>query len=129
MPYIYSTLTNDVDYATYKYDTPLANGHKQARLDRSIIIKGGTNVATPIKRRGGEPDTPIGVRTEVTREEMALLMENETFLEHMKKGFIKEDSRKVDPEKLAAKMDIKDPSRPRTPETDKASRIPVAQVA
>ncbi len=129
MPYIYSTLTNDVNYPTYKYDSPLANGHRQARIDRSIIIKGGTNVATPVKRRGGEPETPIGIMTEVSREDMEELMKNENFLAHLERGFIKVDNRKVDAEKQAAKMDLKDPSRPRTPDTDKESKIPVAQIS
>ncbi len=126
--HVYSTLANDVNYAVYAYDTPLANGHRNARKIRDVIIKGGTNVAAPIKRRGGEPYTPIGVRTEVSKDEYEHLMQDSTFKDHMERGFIKVENRKLDAEKAAVKMDLADKSSPKTPETDKQARLPVAKI-
>ena len=126
--HIYSTLTNDVNYGIYDYDTPTAAGHRNARLVRGILIKGGTNVAIPVKRRGGEPETPIGVRTEVSKEDYELLLQDSVFQGHVDRGFIRVEQKKFDPEKAAAKMDLKDLSRPRTPETDKEARLPTAKI-
>ncbi len=128
MPHVYSTLTNDVNYGIYEYDTPLANGHRNARLVRGILVKGGTNVAMPLHKGRGIPYTPIGVRTEVSREDAEILMQDEAFLSHLKHGFVRIESKKTDPEKYAVKMDLKDISRPRTPETDMESKKPVASI-
>ncbi len=126
--HIYSTLANDVNYAVYAYDTPLANGHRNARKVKDIIIKGGTNVAVPIKRRGGEPYTPVGVYTEVSNEEYEHLAQDSTFKEHLDRGFVRVENRKVNTEKAVTKMDLKDKASPKTPETDKEARIPVAKI-
>jgi hypothetical protein len=104
--YVYSTLTCDNHFTIYannsNRDLPV--------IERSILIKGGHNVATK------HLYTPKGVMTEVSDEDMAVLQEDYHFKEQMKHGFITIERKKVEPEKVAKDMTDRDGSSPKTPE-------------
>ena len=107
--YVYSTLTCDQRYTAWEKgggDIPVEAG--------SVLIKGGSNVAD------ARVITRIGVRTEVTDEEYALLLENEVFKLHFDNGFITVEEKKVDPEVVAADLVSRDASAPIT-ENDAAA--------
>jgi hypothetical protein len=95
--YIYSTLTTDVTYALYG-ESP-ANG-APAIVKASVFIAGKANVINK------NLITPMGVMTKVSDEELSLLKENHTFKRHVDSGFIKIETRKVDPEVVAPDMQI-----------------------
>lgn len=106
--YVYSTLSNDQCYTKYRTgenDIPV--------VESQILIKGGTNVAQGQETR---LFTPMGVATKVTEEELAILKDNPVFRQHEANGFIKYDSRNVNPEKIAATMVTRDKSAPMVPE-------------
>lgn len=106
--FIFSTLTSDQIYAMWS--PPPAGG--VARIERQVKIKGGANVASKLLV------TPVGVRTQVTEEELDLLEKNHTFNRHVAGGFIQVRKDKVDPEvAVAADMEQRDKSAPYTPES------------
>ena len=75
--YIYSTLTADQIYTSYKTSP---NGVPTATS--KVLIKGGANLMTK------HMVTPRGVVTEVTPEELAELRTNEVFKLHLSNGFL-----------------------------------------
>lgn len=104
MPHIFSTLANDQLYANWvpgPADTPIRGA--------SILIRGGTGVAND------RLITPLGVATQVTDTELAELEKNTVFLEHRRDGFIRVQTKRADPEKVASDMNLKDRSAPLTP--------------
>lgn len=107
MPYVYSTATCAGAYIEYAPDTNKNAGY--AKEIRRVTIQGGHGVATK------NLITPKGVMTKVTEEELDFLLKNESFLRHMKAGFMSYDKNKVDPEKKAASMAKGDNSAPLTP--------------
>lgn len=99
--YIYSTLTSDQLYTSYKSST---NG---VPLPTSkILIRGGANLMTK------HLVTPQGVVTEVTAEELAELRKNEVFKLHVENGFIQVSDAKKDIEKAVTEMEGRDQSAP-----------------
>ena len=107
--YIYSTLTADNAYAIYDYKQVNSDPNALPVLTRTITIKGGHGVANR------NFITPRGVITEVSDEELALLLEDYHFKQHMENGFITVESVKAEPEKVAANMTDRDGSAPMTP--------------
>jgi hypothetical protein len=106
MNYVYSTLTCDTAYATYeKNRTQDVNIVK-----RKIVIKGGAGIANKFMQ------TPRGVATPVTDEQLAVLKDNPVFKRHLERGFLLIDAKKVAVEKKVANMTKKDKSAPVTPE-------------
>lgn len=107
MPYVYSTLTADTAYATYNKgggDIPLQG--------ETILIKGGANTADK------SIVTPAGaVITEVTKDQLDKLMNNDVFQRHVERKFISFMDGKVDGEVAVAKedMEARDDSAPITP--------------
>ncbi len=99
--YIYSTLTADQLYTSYKSSV---NGIPQ--VTAKILIRGGANLMTKALV------TPQGVVTEVTAEELAELRRNEVFKLHEKNGFITVSEAKHEVEKVAADMTGRDQSAP-----------------
>lgn len=99
--YIYSTLTADQLYTSYKASV---NGVPQATS--KILVKGGANLMTKALV------TPQGVVTEITPEELAELRTNEVFKLHEKNGFIKVSEAKTDVEKVVPDMVGRDQSAP-----------------
>ena len=104
MPYIYSTLSTDMDYASY---VPTASDVPD--VEKIIKIKGGANVANK------NIITPMGVMTSVTDEELALLEANGVFQIHKANGFITVEKKSDDVEKVTKNMTKKDKSAPLTP--------------
>lgn len=92
--YIYSTLTADQLYTNWK-----AGGADLSVPLGQVFIKGGHGLAD---KRG---DTPQGVVTEVTAEQLELLRANPDFRLHEANGFIHVvTGGKEDPEKVASDM-------------------------
>jgi hypothetical protein len=106
--YIYSTASQTTDFAIYTPTGPQQN----SRIERVITIKGGANVAT----RYPNLSTPLGVVTQVSDEDLAVLEKDYHFQQAVKHGFYTVDKRKADPEKVAKNMAPKDRSAPRTPD-------------
>jgi hypothetical protein len=101
--YVFSTLANDQNYTNWVKgggDVPI-KGH-------AVMIKGGTGVAN------NRLITPLGVSTEVTEFDLEELKKNPSFLEHQKDGYITVQNKKMDTEKVASNMNLKDESAPMT---------------
>lgn len=107
MNYVYSTLTCDNTYNVY--DNEGANKELPLKL-RSILIKGGTGIATK------HLITPMGIVTSVTDEELAILEKDEVFQQQAKAGFLIVSKTETNPEKIAADMVTRDGSAPYVPE-------------
>lgn len=111
--YITSTMTADNTYHMY------LSVAGEAQVLKSVLIKGGSNVASIIN---GVLRTQVGVETEVTEEELTLLNADPTFKAHKDNGFITIAEKSRDPEvTVAAGMEYKDKSAPKTPEDFKDS--------
>ena len=104
--YIYSTLANGQKYQNWTS----ADG---VNIPGPFVnIKGGAGIAID----GGQAAiwTPLGVCTEVTEDQMAILEANESFKNHVKLKFIVVREKKADAEKVAADMNRKDNGAPVT---------------
>lgn len=66
--------------------------------------------------------TPLGVATEVSKEELALLEKNPVFQMHKENGYIIVQDKKADAEKVASNMQGNDGSAPLTPSNYKSKR-------
>lgn len=120
--YVYSTLAADVSYNHYVHSGLVQSlvpgvAPKATQLpviQKSILIKGGSGVAPAGIRR---LETPLGVATSVSEEELELLEKNDVFQLHMKNGFIQVRRKKIDAEIVVADgMESRDVSAPVTPE-------------
>lgn len=107
LPYIYSTMTCGTTFAVYAPKTDL---NALSRVVKRIDIKGGHGLKNP-----QAIDTPIGVVTKVTDEELELLEQMVAFRQQVESGFLVVDKKQGDPEKKAASMNPKDNSAPLTP--------------
>lgn len=109
MPQVASTLSSDVKYHLWKTEK---NGGGVNTTAGHVLVRGGHGVAH--KRDNGGIDTPIGVITHVTDDELKLLLADEVFQTHQKNGFVRiiETERKVEPEKAAKDLEAKDQSAP-----------------
>lgn len=107
MPYIYSTMTCGTTFAVY---APKTDPNSLSRVVKRIEIKGGHGLKNP-----QAIDTPIGVVTKVTDEELELLEQMVAFRQQVESGFLVVDKKQGDPEKKAASMNPKDNSAPLTP--------------
>lgn len=99
MPTIYSTLTEPQQYTKYE-----SSGDTH-RVVASVRIEGGHG-----KANHKSLITPLGVATEVTDEQLAILMENSSFLKHKDRGYITITGKREDSEKVAADMTSSDGS-------------------
>lgn len=95
--YVYSTLSNDQNYALEAGGT--------------VFIAGKANIMTR------QMYTPRGRVTDITDEQYVLLRKNHVFQLHEKNGFIAVEEIKADPEKVATNMEASDLSAPDTPES------------
>lgn len=77
--YVHSTASQDMTYPIYS-----EGQQNQARIIKSIIIKGRANVTDPRTLF-----TPTGAVTEVSEEDLALLKKSDAFQRHVLKGFMK----------------------------------------
>lgn len=103
--FVFSTLSNSNIYTAHEKgpaDLPIETGR--------VFIKGGAGVANK------HLITPLGVMTEVDENQMTLLNNNSSFLEHKKRGFITVQSKAHDIEKVVTEMERRDNSAPVIPE-------------
>lgn len=101
--YVYSTLSSSQRYTAY-------DGNKDLpRAQKSVLIKGGANVADK------HFQTPRGVVTQITEEQLAFLKKDPMFQRHVERGFITYDEKRVDVEKVASNMEGRDTSSPLEP--------------
>lgn len=107
MPFVYSTLTNSNCFVVY---APKTDPNALSRIVHRIEIHGGHGMKHPKAF-----DTPQGVVTKVTDEQLKLLMSSSSFKRQIAAGFISVDDKKIDTEKKAADMADKDASAPMTP--------------
>lgn len=113
MPFIYSTLTCSNSFVIY---APKTDPKALSRIVKRIEIKGGHGMKNP---KG--MDTPRGVVTKITNEELELLLQNISFNRQVKAGFLAIDDKNVDTDKKVTDMAQKDGSAPMTPKDfDKA---------
>jgi len=124
MFYVYSTATCPIDYVVYRKnssnDLGVIEKHPNGKPMR-VTIKGGHGVANK------NLVTPRGVVTQVSDEDMQLLLDDAIFQRHMKAGFMSYDKKNVDPEKKAASMEDKDGSAPLTPKDFEESENSTAE--
>jgi hypothetical protein len=101
--YVFSTLANDQNYTNW-----LKGGGDVPIKCHNVMIKGGTGVAN------NRLITPLGVATEVTEFDLEELNKNSCFLEHQKDGYVRVRNKKMEAEKVASDMNLKDESAPMT---------------
>lgn len=98
--FIYSTLSNDQAYTQY------VKGTEVPQVEHTINIAGKANVA------GKHFLTPLGMVTEITEEDLAILKGNQMFQIHEANGFITYSNTKADPDTVASDMTGRDASAP-----------------
>lgn len=105
MNYVYSTLTCDNAYTVYEKTT---GGLTIPKAE--VVINGGTGLANK------HLITPLGMVTNITDDELAMLKENPVFIEHVKNGFliVQEGGKAEDAEKVASDMSTDSGSSPLT---------------
>jgi hypothetical protein len=118
--HVYSTLSAPQHYQNYG-DSP--NDMKPHDGD-GVRINGGSNIAHQDRASGVY--TPLGVRTEVTADQLAYLRQNKLFLDHEKRGHIKVMDKKMDGEKAAGDMETRDKSAPLVPQDFEEGKEPTA---
>jgi hypothetical protein len=107
MPFIFSTLTCTNTFAVF---APKSDPKALSRVVKRIAILGGHGTKNP-----AGIDTPQGVVTKITDEELDLLQSMVGFRQQVEAGYIVVDKKNADPEKKAASMNPKDGSAPLTP--------------
>lgn len=105
MPWIYSTVTGPMRFVEYEIPK---NERQLATVKREVTIKGGANL--PLKSL----ETPAAVATEVSNEELAFLMNNDSFKDGCSKGFLRVEAHKFEPQVVANDMTPKDGCAPKT---------------
>ena len=103
MPYIYSTLTGDQEYALYEPAKDM-DFRRIPKPLKTVLIYGGANV---LDKRFC---TPKGVATHVTDDDLKILEQIKAFQKHKKDGFVTVDKAKHDAEKVAKDMSERDRS-------------------
>lgn len=104
MPYVYSTMSNSVDYTEYRHE-------KDLNIPvRTVTVQGGANV--PNKALV----TPLGVATRISDEDLEFLKKHPVFIQHEKAGFIMVKEKRFNPEVVAADMKGRDRSAPYVPQ-------------
>lgn len=101
--YVYSTLGQDVHYASWMHSAKGEQGDIQTQ-GPGVTIKGGTGVYD------GRLETPEGVLTIVSEEAMDHLNQDQVFQLHKNNGFLVVRESQVDPEVAAADMERRDGS-------------------
>lgn len=104
--YIYSTATQDNNYTAYEAER--IDGMNV--ISKQVLIKGGAGLMSK------HFVTPQGVATKVSDEDLEFLKSHIGFQDHLKAGFVKIDSRKMDIEKAIGDMNKRDRSAPIVPQ-------------
>lgn len=101
MPYVYSTLTSDQEYAVYPPAKDM-DTRKIVNPTVTILIHGGANMISK------NLVTPKGVVTKVTEGELTILESLSSFRKHKDRFFIRVEKTKTDPDRVANDMKGKD---------------------
>lgn len=124
--FVYSTMTNDMNYTMYAPRSDLGGPNVIAYVDgkpAQVLIKGKCNV---VDRQ--HLITPTGMVTKINAKQREILEQIPLFKQHQKAGFLKVEKVHVEPEQVAKKyMQPKDESAPLTPEDYKNSAGPKPQ--
>ena len=114
MPYILSKLSNSQCYTQYVKGVNDINN-----VCEKVVIKGGADV---INKKTLE--TPNGVVTEITKEQLEILKQNKDFNRHVENGFISIIENKISEDKKEEKaVEMpKDNSRQKTPKDYKKAK-------
>lgn len=105
MAFIYSTLTSDQYYCSYK--KPQTAGNVSTPIqDKGVLISGQANVTNK------NFITPESMMTEVTSSELEFLKCCGAFNRHVERGYIKIESKRLDSSDVAKTMAKKDKSAP-----------------
>lgn len=115
MPSVYSTASNDIFYGI-----PIVRPDGVAIQDRRVLVKGKATISP-----GKGLKTPLGMRTDVTQEELDFLMTVPSFNRHMKAGHITVTGGKKDPEEVVKDMVPNDKSSPKMVTAKASSETPV----
>ena len=102
MPYVYSTLSADQEYALYPSEL---DPKSIAKAEASIFIAGRANVLNPKTFL-----TPKGMCTSIGHEELAVLKKIPAFQRHVEAGYISVESKEAPVEKVVKNMTAKDAS-------------------
>ena len=102
MAFIYSTLSNSQLYTIYQNQ----DDNRLPKKVKTIHVEGGANI------RLKSLETPFGVVTEVSDEDLEHLEKNGVFQIHKKNGHIKVDKKKNEIEKAVSDMTRIDASAP-----------------
>lgn len=107
MPHIVSTLSSDMKYTRWKSNPGGVNVE-----DAHVIIYGGHGVAH--RRSHGGLETPQGVVTSVTEDDLVFLKSDSVFMTHLQNGFVKivETSKAPKSEEVVKDMKEADQSAP-----------------
>lgn len=108
--FVFSTLAADQNYTVW-----LKGGGDLPVQGDSVLIKGGTGVMDD------RLITPLGVCTQITTDELALIEQDEGFKLHKANGFIVVQQVEADPEKVAADMETNDKGAQLNEETLKSA--------
>ncbi len=113
MPQVASTLSSDVKYILYQPKSKDAPGGSNTPVTH-VLIRGGHGVAH--RQPHGGLETPNGMLTTVTEEQLELLKKDEVFQTHQKHGYIRiiETARKVEASKVVKDLEGTEPSSPLT---------------
>lgn len=103
MKYVYSTLSAPVDYTVFSQ-----GGGNLPITEKIVAIRGEAGIA------GKHLQTPRGVATPVTDEDLAALSDNYIFQLHLKNGFVTIGD-EGDADQVAADMNGRDNSAPLVP--------------
>ena len=93
MPSVYSTCSNDI-----KYGKRLKGVGDMTIAGKQVLIHGKATISP-----GKGLKTPLGVRTDVTQEDLDYLLEDESFQRHIKAGHIVVMGAKKDADDVAKK--------------------------
>jgi rRNA maturation endonuclease Nob1 len=104
--YIYSTLSCNQLYTKY---APAPEGGV-SRVDKTVLINGGANVANK------NIITPRGVVTEISEEEYNLIKDNALFKTHIDNGYITVEAKSADVDKVVVNMESRSQDAPLTPQ-------------
>lgn len=106
MPRVYSTITNSSSYVQYE-----KGNNDMPREVKRVTIGGGAGIAQ--KRT---LYTPLGVSTEVSKDDLDFLEADANFQRHVKAGFLKVvRTGKADADVVAVDMQQRDGSAPLVP--------------
>lgn len=113
MPQVASTLSSDVKYTLYQQKSKDAPGGVNVAIAH-VLVRGGHGVAH--RQPHGGLETPNGVITSVTDEQLDMLKKDGTFQTHLRNGFVRiiETDRKVEAGKAAKDLENVEPSSPLT---------------